>query len=138
MNAIEADEEGHAEDDLFGHVGIFLEGSTDEEVEELIGAAELDVCLDHDGVVALDEWVEEFDDGDRGARFVAFIEVITFEHTSDGHFAGEIEGVAEGHFIEPFAVVADFCFCFIEDFENLVEVGLGIYFNIVCGEDGAC
>ena len=41
---------------------LFREVATDEHVEELVAAADLDVGLEHDGVVALEKRVEELDD----------------------------------------------------------------------------
>ncbi len=73
------------------------------------------------------------------AGFVAFLEGVAFEHAGDGHFLAEFEGIDEGHGVEPFGVVADFDFIggHVEDFAGLGEVGFGVLFDLLGGEDGA-
>ena len=53
-------------------------------VEELVGAAELDVGPDLDRVPALEQRVEELDQRDRRAARVALGEVVALEHAGDG------------------------------------------------------
>ncbi len=139
LDAVGADEDGHDNDDLRGLVFGFLEVAADEVVEGLISAAEFDVGFDHDGVPALHEGVHEFVDVDGFAGFVAFLEGVAFEHSCDGHFLAELEGIDEGHFVEPFGVVAEFDFFggHVEDFSGLFEVGFGVGIDLFAGEDGA-
>ena len=135
--AVEADEQGHAEHGLRGHLVLFLQVAADEHVEELVAAADLDVGLEHDGVVALEERVEELDDRDGGVRGVTLGEVIAREHLRHGHAAAELEGVEERHLAEPLAVAADLGLLGVEDLEGLLEVGLGVLLDLLLGEDGA-
>ena len=55
----------------------------DEEVEELVRAAELDVGVERDGVVALAERVEELVDGDRLLLPEPLREVVALEEARD-------------------------------------------------------
>ena len=110
LDAVGADEDRHDEDDLGGLAFGFLEVASDEVVEGLVGAAEFDVGFDHDRVPALHEGVHELVDVDGLAGLVAILEGVAFEHSGDGHFLAELEGIDEGHFVEPFGVVADFDF----------------------------
>ena len=135
--AVEADEQGHAEHGLRGHLVLFLQVAADEHVEELVAAADLDVGLEHDGVVALEERVEELDNRDRGVGFVALGEVIAREHLGHGHAAAELEGVEERHLAEPLAVAADLGLLGVEDLVGLLEVGLGVLLDLLLGEDRA-
>ena len=88
LRAIEAHQERHGDDGLLGLTGVFLQLAADEHVEELVGAAELDVAFEHDGVVALHERVEKLDDGDRAVARVALGEIVALQHAGDGHLAG--------------------------------------------------
>ncbi len=87
--------------------------------------------------MALDEGIEEFDDGNGRVLGVAFREVVAFEHPGDGHFAGEIQHVAEGHLGEPLAVEAHLGFRAVEDFEGLFEVGCRVGFDFGLGQHRA-
>ena len=59
LHAVRALEERHRHDDLRLLAVRALEVASDDEVEVLVGAAELDVRLDGDRVVALEQRVEE-------------------------------------------------------------------------------
>ena len=85
LHAVGAFEEGEAHDDLgFLAVG-FLEVAANEDVEELVGAAKLDVGLDDDGVPALDDGVLDFVEADFLAVVDAGAEVLALEHLLHGH-----------------------------------------------------
>jgi hypothetical protein len=85
--------------------------------------------VDGDGVVTLENGVLKFGEADGDALFVAFGEIVTFEHTGDIDLAVEAKEIEAGEFGEPFAVPADFGFLGIEDFEDLVGVGFGVLFD---------
>jgi len=103
-----------------------LEIASDEVVKELIVPAEFHVGLDGDGVVTLQNWILKFGEADGDALFVAFGEIVAFEHAGDIDLAVEAQEIEAGEFGEPFSVAADFGFLGIEDFENLVGVGFGV------------
>ena len=82
--------------------------------------------MDGDGVVALKDGVLKFGEADGDALFVAFGEIVAFEHAGDIDLAVEAKEIEAGEFGEPFSVAADFGFLGIEDFKDLVGVGFGV------------
>ncbi len=80
VDAVESLEEGHQHDDLLGLPFFTLEVSADEDVEELVGPAEFDIGLDHDGVPSLDDGVLHLVEADGIAAFDAVPEVLAMEH----------------------------------------------------------
>jgi len=103
-----------------------LKIASDEVVEKLVVASEFHIGLDGDGVVALKDRVLKFGEADGDALFVAFGEIVAFEHAGDIDLAVEAKEIEAGEFGEPFAVAADFGFLGIEDFKDLVGVGFGV------------
>ena len=90
LHAVEAFEEGDGEDDLLGLAGVALEVAAAHEVELLVGAAELDVAVEGDGVVALGDGVEELVHGDGLLGLEALGEVLALEHLRDGELAASL------------------------------------------------
>ena len=119
-------EQGGYEDDLRFLACLALKVASDEVVEELIVTAEFDIGVDGDGVVALKDGVLKFGEADGDALFVAFGEIVAFEHAGDIDLAVEAKEIKAGEFGEPFSVAADFGFLGIEDFKDLVGVGFGV------------
>ena len=124
--SVGAGEQGGYEDDLGFLACLALKIASDEVVEELIVTAELHIGVDGDGVVALKDGVLKFGEADGDALFVAFGEIVAFEHAGDIDLAVEAKEIEAGEFGEPFSVAADFGFLGIEDFEDLVGVGFGV------------
>ena len=117
---------GGDEDDLGFLACLALKIASDEVVEKLIVSAEFHIGVDGNGVVTLENGVLKFGEADGDALFVAFGEIVTFEHTGDIDLAVEAKEIEAGELGEPFAVAADFGFLGIEDFEDLVGVGFGV------------
>ena len=63
---------------------MLLQRAADQQIEFLIGAAELDVGAQRDRVIALHQRIQELVHGDRLAGLVALAEVLTLEHARDG------------------------------------------------------
>jgi hypothetical protein len=126
LDAVEALEDFCHEDDLRRLAGVALEVAAHEEIEFLIGAAELDVALEHDGVVALHDGVEEFVDADGLLGLEALVEVFALEHLGDGGLGGEADQICVTELVEPLGVEADLGERAIEDAEDLLGVGLGV------------
>jgi len=124
--SVGAGKKGGDEDDLGLLACLALKIASDEVVEELIVAAEFDIGVDGDGVVALKDGVLKLCEADGDALFVAFGEIVAFEHTGDIDLAVEAKEIEAGEFGEPFSVAADFGFLGIEDFKDLVGVGFGV------------
>ena len=68
--------------------GILLELTAHDQVEELVGSAELDIGAHLDGVHPLQERVQELHDRDGRAGGVALGEVVPLEHLGDGDLRG--------------------------------------------------
>jgi hypothetical protein len=124
--SVGAGEQGGYEDDLRFLSCLALKIASDEVVEELIVTAEFHIGVDGDGVVALKDGVLKFGEADGDALFVAFGEIVAFEHAGDIDLAVEAKEIKAGEFGEPFAIAADFGFLGIEDFKDLVGVGFGV------------
>lgn len=124
--SVGAGEQGGYEDDLGFLACLALKIASDEVVEKLVVATEFHVGLDGDGVVTLKDGVLKFGEADGDAFFVAFGEVVAFEHAGDIDLAVEAKEIEAGELGEPFSVAADFGFLGIEDFEDLVGVGFGV------------
>ena len=75
--------------------GVLLQLAAEQDVEGLIGAAELDVGADLDRVVRLHERIEELVDADRRAVAIALGEVVALEHARHGALRAETDHVLE-------------------------------------------
>lgn len=124
--SVGAGEQGGYENDLRFLACLALKIASYEVVEELIVSAEFHIGVDGDGVVALKDGVLKFGEADGDALFVAFGEIVAFEHAGDIDLAIEAEEIEAGELGEPFSVAANFGFLGIEDFEDLVGVGFGV------------
>ena len=87
----------------------------DEQVEELVGAAELDVALERDRVVGLEQRVEELVLVDGPLLVEALREVVALEHARDGVFAMSSTISTGVMRVEPLGVVADLDPPLVED-----------------------
>ena len=137
MFPIGAGEQGGDENDLGGLACLTLEVASHEVIEKLIVATEFDVGLDGDRVVALEHGVLKFGEADGDAFFVAFGEVVPFEHAGDVDLAVEAEEIGAGEFGEPLPVAANFGFLGVNNFEDLVGVGFGVLLDHFGFEGGA-
>jgi hypothetical protein len=136
VDAIESLEEGHEHDDLFGLPFLPLEISADEDVEQLICAAEFDVGLNHDGIPSLNDGVLDFVKTHGITSVDAISEVLAMEHLLEGHAAVETDDVNERHFGEPVPVEDDLGFFAVENFEGLFPEGFCISEHFFAAELG--
>ena len=60
--------------------------------------------------------------------------VFAFEHSRKAVVGAKLHNFRTGKFVEPFAVVADFGFAFVEDFENLVQIRFRIGIDFGAGK----
>ena len=97
-----------------------------EQVVELVGAADLDVGLDRDGVVALGERVEELRDRDRVALRETLGEIVALEQPGDRPGARQPDELRVVELPQPFAVEADLGAVTVEDAEGLLGEELGV------------
>ena len=122
---------GRRHDALRGQAVAPHQLAADEEVEELVGAAELDVGLEDDRVVPLAERVEELVDGDRLPRLEALGEVVPLEELGDGVAPREADEPVGAEGAEPAGVEVDDGRLRVEDLEDLRLVGLGVREDLV-------
>ena len=92
--AVGAGQQRHGEDHLLGLTVGSLDVATQQQVELLIGPAELDIRLDRDGVVSLHDRIEQLEHRDRLARGEALGEVVALEQLRDGGRAQQREQLA--------------------------------------------
>ena len=102
-----------------------LDVAREEQVELLVGAAELHVRAHRHRVVALEQRVEQLEDRDRAPGRVALGEVVALEDLRHGGGAREPEEVLHRH-VEPLAVAAHLGALAVEHLEGLLLVGLGV------------
>ncbi len=131
--AVESLKQGHGEHDLRREAVILLELAAHEQVELLIGAAEFDVALEGDRVVALHHGVEQFVDADRLLFLEALVEVFALEHLRDGELGGEAHEGFEVELEEPLGVVANLGLFRVENLEDLRLVGFGVGVELARG-----
>ena len=124
--SVGAGEQGGYEDDLRFLARLALKIASDEVVKKLVVASEFYIGADGDGIVALKDGVLKFGEANGDALFVAFGEIVAFEHAGDIDLAVEAKEIEAGELGEPFSVATDFGFLGIEDFKDLVGVGFGV------------
>ena len=107
---------------------VLLQVATHEEVELLVGAAELDVGLDGHRVVPLGQRIQHLEHADGLMRRPALGEVVALEDARHRGRGGELEDLLDGERREPLAVVAhlELGGVVVEDQEGLLLVGLGV------------
>ena len=111
--------------------GFLLQLATDQQIEFLVGATELDVGLQRDRVVTLHERIEEFVDRDGLPALVTLVEIIALEHARDGVFGGQLDHGGSIHCAKPFRVEAQFGLLAIEHFVYLRRVGFRVREHVV-------
>ena len=80
LHTIESFEDRHCQDDLrFLSVGA-LQFAADEKIELLVGATELDIGLQHDGIVSLRNRVQQLVQRNRLFVLEAVVKVFTLKH----------------------------------------------------------
>ncbi len=122
LHAVRADQQRHGDDDLRREPRVPLERTADQVVVGLVGTTELDVGVDRDGVVPLQQRVEELHQADGPALPVPAGEVVTFEQLGNGKGGGGGQEVLQRQLLQPLRVAADLHPVRVEDAHHLVEV----------------
>jgi hypothetical protein len=133
-HAIGAREDRHRQYRLLGYPVRALDVTPEQQVELLIGAAQLDVGANGDGVVALEQRIEELQHRDRGVRGEPLGEVLALDDLSDGRSPRETEQVLHGH-REPLAVAAHLDPLAIEHCERLLDIRARVGVDLLRGDD---
>ena len=131
LHAVSALEQGQREAHLRLHSHLLHELATRQQVEQLVGAAQLDIGFDDDRVVGLHERVEEFVQADGLAVGVALVEVVALEDAGHREVAGQLQQVLHVERKQPLGVVAQGGLLGVEDLERLVDVGLGVRLDLL-------
>jgi hypothetical protein len=120
--------------DLRRLADILLQLPADQQVELLVGAAEFDVGLQGDRVVALHQRIQELMDRDRLSTFIALVEIVALEHARDRVLRRQLDHVGSAHRAEPFRVEAQFGALAIEHLVDLGRVGFGVRLHVLARE----
>ena len=131
VDAVEPFEQRQRQDALRLLAVVPLQLAADQEVELLVGAAELDVGLQRDRVVALRERVEKLVDRDRLAALVALGEIVALEHARHRVLRGEPDHAVGAERRQPLRVERDLGLLAVEDHEHLVGVGLRVRLDLL-------
>ena len=110
--------------------------AADVQVEELIGAAELDVRSERDRVVRLDKRIEKLVHRDRLAAVEALAEVAPLEHLRDVVRRRQLDQPVASEGNQPAAVEFDHGLHRIEQLEDLRLVRLGVALDLVVVSGG--
>ena len=115
-----------------------LELASDQQIEFLIGAAELDIGLERNRVVTLRERVKKFVDRDRLLGGVARGEVLALEHARDRVFRGELDHAIGAKRHQPFGIERDFGLVAVENQKHLIGIRLRVMSDFFGGQRRAC
>ena len=102
-----------------------------QQVELLVGAAELEVALQRHRVVALHQRIEELVHADRRAGLEALVEVVALHHPRHGVLGRQLDHAARAERVAPLAVVADLGPRRVEHQAGLRVVGLGVGLDLL-------
>ena len=97
-----------------------------EQIEFLIGAAQLQVGLQSHRVVALHERVQKLVHANRGARLKAIVKIVALHHARHGVLGRQLNHAHGTQRQTPLAVVPDFGFGGVEHQAGLAVIGFGI------------
>ena len=102
---------------------MLLQAAPHQQIELLVGSAELDIGFQRDRVVALDQRIEELVDRDRLLGRVALGEIVALEHARNSVLAGQLDHVGSAHLAEPLGIESHLGALAIEHLEDLIGVG---------------
>ena len=121
--------------DGFGRLAVLaLDFAVHQQVEFLLGGAQLDVGLKTRRRRTREQRIEQLVHGDGLIRGQARAEILALEHARQAIFSAELHDFLAAHLAEPFAVVADFRLLRIEDFVDLFEIGLGVGVHLLAAQ----
>jgi hypothetical protein len=136
--AVRAHQERHGEDHLRSLAVGGLDRAAHQQVELLVGSPQLDVRPDGDGVVTLQDGVQQLEQRHRLARAPAPGEVLALEDLRDGDVPHQGEERLGGH-VEPLGVVADLePLVRAQNLRGLIDVGAGVGVDLLAREQGPC
>ena len=107
-----------------------------QQIEHLVGAAELDVGSYGHRIVCLEQRVEKLGDGYGVVLREAAGEVVALEELGHGKLAGQSYHVGQAERPEPVALPSDFSAVAVHYLEELRQVGLGVFDDLLVGKHG--
>jgi hypothetical protein len=136
--SVDPDEDRHRQDRLLGLAVGALDVAPEQQVELLVGAAELDVGVHGDRVIALQQRVEQLEHRDRLACREAFGEVVALEQLRDRRRAQQREQLDHRH-VQPLAVAPHLqqLGIGVEDLQRLLLEGGGVGVDLRLAEHRA-
>ena len=109
---------------------MLLQFTPHQQVEALIGSAQLDVGLHRHRVVALNKRVEELVNGDGLIAAITLGKVVPLQHARHRLMRGEANHVGGAELVHPGRIEADLGLVRIEDLEHLILVGAGVVHDL--------
>ena len=134
VDPVQPFQQRHGQDALGRLAPLALQLAPHQQVELLVGAAQFDVGLHGDGIVPLDQRIEELVDGDRLLAGKALVKVVPLQHAGHGALGGQGDHAAGTQLVQPGGVEDDLGLFRIEDLEDLFLVGLGIAEHVLAGQ----
>ena len=126
LHAVEPLEQRRRHHDLRRQIEARHDVAADVQVEELIGAAELDVRTERDGVERLHQRIQKLVHGDGLSAVVPLAELAPLEHLRDVVVAASLISPSLPSGNQPAAVELDDRLHRVEQLEDLRLVGLGV------------
>ncbi|CAI8421088.1 MAG: Uncharacterised protein [Cyanobium sp. ARS6] len=148
LNTIQPHQDRQQQTELGALVEVTLQVAAHGHVELLIGSPQLHIGVHRHGVVSLQQGVEEFMQGNRGATAIALGEVILGQHLAHGGRPQQADDLGQIQTCEPFAVSAHLqatrglkieqCRLLRLALAQLCQVGGGIGLNLFSAELHPC
>ncbi len=141
LYAVKPFDDGRHQHDLRGLAIVPLQLTAYQQVEFLIGAAQLDIALQCDRVVPLRQRVQHFVQGNRLLFFPAFVELIALQHLRNRKLRRQPDNALKTERVEPLGVKAYLSLLPVQNAKNLVGVALCIFVDLLARQrlarDGA-
>ena len=131
VHAVQAFQQGHGQDALRLLAVLLLQMAAHEQVEFLVGAAQLQVAFQGHAVVALHQRVQKLMHADGLAAVEALVKIVTLHHPRHGVARSELDHAAGPQRLAPLAVVANLGFGWVQHHAGLLVIGVGIELDLL-------
>ena len=130
LNAIGALQQRKRQAHLGLHAHLFHKLTASKQVEQLVGAAQLNICLDNHRVICLHDGIQELVEADWQLGRVAVMEVIALENASNGEVGSDLQKVFHAQGKNPFGIITKGGLFGVKNLEGLVNVSLSVFLNL--------
>src|SRR5471032_421400 len=134
LHAVQTFEQRHGQNALRLLTITTLQLTPHQQVEFLVGPAQLDIRAQRHRDIPLNQRIEKLVNGDWLIGGIALVEVVALEHPRNGVLRGQANEVRRPHLIHPGGVECHFGLGRIQDLEDLGLVGLGIIEHLLAGQ----